>query len=133
VRVAPNDLSFATVASYKDIYGHTNKDRRTFVKSDFYQRKDQAPSIATERDVEKHAAVRRSLSYAFSPKALRDQTAVVVQYIDLFIQRLGEHAVDEPVNIVEWYNWLTFDIIGDLSFGKSFDALYNGNSIPTVW
>jgi cytochrome P450 len=42
--------------------------------------------------------------------------------IDLWIQRLHEHG-HEPLDIVAWYNWLTFDIIGDLAFGESFQCV----------
>lgn len=35
------------------------------------------------------------------------------------------------VNLTEWFNFLTFDVIGDLCFGESFDALKNGK--PHFW
>ena len=32
----------------------------------------------------------------------------------------------------QWYNWLTFDIIGDLAFGESFGAVERAESHPWV-
>lgn len=46
----------------------------------------------------------------------------MMRYFDLLIQRLHENA-DKPVDLVKWYNFTTFDIIGDLTFGESFDCL----------
>jgi hypothetical protein len=33
----------------------------------------------------------------------------------------------------QWYNWLTFDIIGDLAFGESFSAVENAKNHPWVY
>jgi hypothetical protein len=47
-------------------------------------------------------------------------------YFDLLVQKLYEK-IDGPengkVNIVQWFNFTTFDLIGDLCFGESFNAL----------
>lgn len=34
-----------------------------------------------------------------------------------------EDAWTSPVNIANWCDWLTFDIMGDLAFGKAFGML----------
>ncbi|KAA8641350.1 uncharacterized protein ATNIH1004_002018 [Aspergillus tanneri] len=49
-----------------------------------------------------------------SPSSLRGQEPIVRGYIDLLIQRLHENANDEnkPVDMVSWYNYTTFDVIG---------------------
>lgn len=98
VRTAPNEISFATAKSLQDIYGHAKQGRRPFVKSSFYQA-DREPGIVAERDPEKHRVVRRSLAHAFSAAALRDQTVVVLQYVDMFIDQIrslghGEEGID---------------------------------------
>jgi hypothetical protein len=47
-------------------------------------------------------------------------------YFDLLIRKLQEK-IDGPthgeVNMVRWFNFTTCDLIGDLCFGESFDAL----------
>jgi len=43
-------------------------------------------------------------------------------YFDLLIQRLYENCA-APVDIVKWYNSATFDIVGDLLFGESYECL----------
>ena len=51
-------------------------------------------------------------------------------YVDLLIQKLRVQPTGSDnariVNIVHWYNLTTFDIIGDLAFGKSFGGLQQG-------
>ncbi|KAL5403457.1 hypothetical protein PMIN06_009756 [Paraphaeosphaeria minitans] len=134
VRTGPNELSFASAESWKDIYGHTGKGRSTFIKSNFYDSQGKQPSVITSRDLVEHSIQRKALSAAFSAKALRDQEGVVHQYVDLFIAQIGKlgGAATMGVNIPEAFNWLTFDIIGDLTFGESFDAVKNGRTHPWV-
>lgn len=47
-------------------------------------------------------------------------------YFDLLIQKLHEK-IGSPtngrVNIVRWFNFTLFDLVGDLCFGEDFDAL----------
>lgn len=68
--------------------------------------------------------MRRLISHAFSEKALANQEDVIKQYVDLFIGRLLVRAKSgEVVDLVAWYNFATFDLIGDLAFGQSFGCL----------
>lgn len=36
------------------------------------------------------------------------------------------------LDIVQWFNFTTFDIVGDLAFGQSFDSLQDGALHPWV-
>jgi cytochrome P450 len=80
-----------------------------------------------------HSRHRRLLSHAFSEKALRGQEGVLNHYLDLLIQQLKTKADSgEVVNLVQWYNFTTFDIIGDLAFGEPFGCLEAGVYHPWV-
>lgn len=50
-------------------------------------------------------------------------------YFELLISKLRDKIrnLDVKVNMVRWYNFSTFDIIGDLCFGESFGMLEKGN------
>ncbi|KAH0432722.1 hypothetical protein CcaCcLH18_06298 [Colletotrichum camelliae] len=130
VRIAPNELSFCSPRSYKDIYGHATKDKLPFLKSEWYDNGDEYPGLVSVRDPMEHRKQKQSLSSAFSSRSLRDQEYVVHQYVDLFIEQIGKlggpHT--QGVNVTEAFNWLTFDIIGDLTFGESFDAVATGKT-----
>jgi cytochrome P450 len=124
VRISPNELSFSSPQSHQDIYGHVTKGRQRFLKTTMYDMGDPTPRITTARDPAVHSQQRKALSHAFSAKALRDQEAVVHQYVDSFIQQLvklggaGKIAIDAS----EAYNWVTFDIIGWLTLIKPIQA-----------
>ncbi|KAF8462276.1 putative cytochrome P450 [Kalaharituber pfeilii] len=143
VRIAPNDLSFSSAAAWKDIHGHHAR-QSTFVKTEFYNTDPKnfgTSHILSEKDIAKHAEIRRLLAHAFSAKALQEQEVLIDRYINLFVQRLGKRYADrqkgpdgEYCNLVHWYNYTTFDIIGDLAFGDSgaFACLENERSHPWV-
>jgi hypothetical protein len=73
--------------------------------------------------------MRKLLSHAFSDAALRQQEDILTQYFELLVQELKKR-VDTldagKVDLAKWYNFLTFDIIGDMCFGESFGALESG-------
>ncbi|CAF3434723.1 unnamed protein product [Fusarium graminearum] len=130
VRIAPNELSFATVQAYQDIYGHALKGKKKFVKSNWYDTAGDHPGIVSVRDPKEHSRQRKYLSHAFSAKSLRGQEVLVHGYVNLFLDQLRKlgSSEGEGINIEEALNWLTFDIIGDLAFGESFDAVANGKT-----
>ena len=71
-----------------------------------------------------HQRMRRGMMAAFSDKAIRGQEASFSYLcIDQIISKLKDKGADGPQNVVAWYNWCTFDIMGDLSFGESFGCL----------
>ncbi|KAK7748731.1 hypothetical protein SLS53_000754 [Cytospora paraplurivora] len=128
VRIAPNALSFVTPQAYHDIYGHATHGKKRFLKNVWYQQDE--PRITRVRDPASHAEQRRALSHAFSSRALRDQETVINQYVDLLLKQIGKlgSGGGNAVNVTAAWNWLTFDIIGDLAFGEPFGCLGEGTS-----
>lgn len=128
VRISPNELSFTTSEAWKVIYGvrpghpHNQKDSGYYPKTI-----GGVPSITVSND-EDHYRFRRTLSQAFSESALRAQESIVKSYVDLLMQRLRERCNTDrsgksSINMVSWYNFTTFDIIGDMALGESFGCL----------
>jgi averantin hydroxylase len=79
-----------------------------------------------------HSRFRRLLSHSFSDKGIREQTPVIRQHVNLLIQRLHEHAEKGSQNMVDWYTWTTFDLIGDLAFGEPFNCLRDVATHPWI-
>jgi hypothetical protein len=54
--------------------------------------------------------------------------------VGLLIQRLNEESKngEEPVNLRDWLNFLSFDVIGNLGFGSDFNGLKNSKYHPWV-
>lgn len=124
VRTAPNDLSFNTAQSWKDIYdfrpGHL-----TFIKSEFYEGgsfADRCGSIVSERDPKVHGVMRKQLSHAFSRRSLEEQEYLISKSVDNFISKLGKDGA-QGIDIVLNFTLMSFDIIGDLGFGETFKGI----------
>ena len=144
VRIAPNELAFIDPQAWKDIYGHRTGslagDEEMSKYEIFYTRKGRPRSILNEtRD--NHTLLRRQLSHGFSEKTMREQEPIIGGYVDLLIKRLKERCIESnqdekfhspPLDMRTWYNWTTFDIIGDLAFGEPFGCLQNANYHPSV-
>lgn len=80
-------------------------------------------------DDAQHARVRGLLSPAFSERAMREQESLIMKHVDLLIQKLKSQvqgSMGGEVDLVRWYNFTTFDIIGDLSLGEPFGCLESG-------
>lgn len=133
MRTAPNELSFNTAQSWRDIYG-PRKGHEPFIKSDFYEGLNSAEkvlSIASERDPAKHAEMRKYLSSAFSDRSLREQEYLVAEVVDQFIEMLDNSSGKEGGNgkeldLVNAFTLTTSDIIGSLAFGESFGGVASG-------
>ncbi|RWA04907.1 hypothetical protein EKO27_g10196 [Xylaria grammica] len=130
VRTGPNELSFATAEAYQDIHGHVSKGKARFLKTEFYDNDDPTPRVTGARDPEVHARQRKALSHAFSAKSLREQEEIVQKYIDGFMMQLGRVGENgkKALNMSETFNWLTFDVIGDLAFGEPFGGIEKGET-----
>lgn len=82
---------------------------------------------------EDHRRIRRLLSHAFSEKALRNQEYVLKRYADRLVSRMGDHAKEgRIVDMARWFNFFTFDLVGDLAFGQPFGGLDTGGYHPWV-
>lgn len=77
-----------------------------------------ASSLTMANDTD-HARLRRALAYAFSQKALVEQEELLQDYVTKYIDNIRRFAeASKEFNAVDWFNYTTFDIIGDLSFGE---------------
>jgi cytochrome P450 len=134
VRYTNKNVSFTTPGAWKTIYGHRTGGQDTFQKDPIFYRRTLSghPSIIVANDND-HRRQRRLLAHAFSEKALRGQEDIMKHYIDLFINKLRSMSSQgETVDIVRWYNFATFDLIGDLAFGQPFGCLESGGYNPWV-
>ncbi|KAF2265381.1 cytochrome P450 [Lojkania enalia] len=130
VRLSPNELAFNTVQAWEDIYGH-RLGRPNMAKDPIHVGSvDPVPGVSTisMADNDTHARQRRALSHGFSQQALWGQEEIVQTYITKFLNNMKTFSEEnQTFNIVDWYNFMTFDVIGDLAFGESFGCLDRGD------
>lgn len=84
--------------------------------------------------LEDHTRMRRVLSHGFSAQAISDQQPLISVHVNLFIRRLHEHCGNgaRPVDMVTWYERVTFDIISDLSWGEPLGCLQKQADHPWI-
>jgi len=135
VRISPDELSFISPSAWTDITG-ARAGRHPFEQDERVHGEppnpDRAVSMLTAK-LSDHSRMRRVLDHAFSIKAFQEQQPVLEAYVSKLINKLREQ-VNSPtqgdVDLVKWFNWMTFDIIGDFSFGESFNCLENQDNHP---
>ncbi|KAK7954638.1 isotrichodermin C-15 hydroxylase [Apiospora saccharicola] len=77
-----------------------------------------------------HKRQRRVMAHATSPIALADQEVYLQKQVNKFVDVLSEHAdQDKPIDIMLWFNYLTFDIVGELTLGTSLGCLDSRDSV----
>ncbi|KAK4175477.1 putative cytochrome P450 pisatin demethylase-like protein [Triangularia setosa] len=125
VRVAPNRVSFAHPDAYNAIRGHRKAGQSEHGKDPIFYKMSMHNILGANR--EDHSRFRKILSHGFSAKAMQDQQPLITRYIDLLMNRLQDLTKggrEEAVtDMGAWFNFTTFDIIGDLSFGAPFGCL----------
>ena len=132
VRIGPDDISYISAEGWRDIYAH-RQGHQEFPKdpSGQIRQVNGIPSIVGASR-ENHSRYRRLLSHAFSEKGLREQEPLIRKYVDLLIERLHQYSAEGAQDMVTWYSWTTFDLIGDLAFGESFYCLENVYKHPWI-
>lgn len=130
VRVGPNHIALDGSVAWPEVYAHRQAGKIEYSKpkNNFFEG-DHNSIINAPRDV--HRRLRRQLSHAFSDAALKQHEAVFNSYIGKLLDSLAIRARDEKlVNLVDWMNFTTFDIIGDLIFSEPFACLDTSNYHP---
>ncbi|PKS09442.1 hypothetical protein jhhlp_004057 [Lomentospora prolificans] len=141
VRIRPSELAFANAQAWQDIYGHKVAGKRAGLAPGvkempkvkmFYKAYKSQPETIITSDHDNHAKFRKVMAPSFSEKSMRAQEPLITKYVDLLISRLHEYHTRGPQNMTNWYNWTTFDVIGDLAFGDSFECLEKAESHPFI-
>ncbi|KAL1637006.1 hypothetical protein SLS58_009532 [Diplodia intermedia] len=133
VRIQPHHVSIADVDAIPLVYGHGNG----FLKSEYY---DAFVSIQrglfNTRDRAEHSRKRKTVAHTFSAKSIgqfeqymHGNLELLVKQWDRMTKEAGGYAHMDALN---WFNYLAFDIIGDLAFGAPFGMLEKGQDFAEV-
>ncbi|KAI0146500.1 cytochrome P450 [Pestalotiopsis sp. NC0098] len=134
VRYGPTDISCASAQGWKDVHGFIPGTKIDMEKAQeaFVQPVNGVPSILTT-DLENHTRVRKLFQPAFSERALKSQEPLFQKYVDLLISKLHELIDDgSPVEMMQLYNFTTFDIMAELCFGYPLGLLAKNEFSPWV-
>lgn len=128
VRIAPNHLAFTEPKAWNDIYGM--QPGRVQNQKDHFSYTPLQPGwemgIIHANDA-MHARLRRIYGPAFTPKAVEEQSGMLMKYANLLVEQLKIAITKDPVqDMSAWYNFTTFDLTGDFAFGEAFHCLDRG-------
>ncbi|KAL4936311.1 hypothetical protein BDV06DRAFT_233532 [Aspergillus oleicola] len=121
VRIAPDEVSVADPSAVKLIYGA----KSGFAKTDFYA--PWAVGITphgdhfAQMDNVKHASRRKLVNSVYSMSSVLESEEYIDDCIDMFMDKMSKFSrTKENVDLGEWIQWYTFDVIGELFFGQQF-------------
>ncbi|OLN83342.1 Versicolorin B desaturase 2 [Colletotrichum chlorophyti] len=126
VRVGPTAVSYIEEQAWEDIHGRHDGRKQLKKANEFVPTSppNGAQGLVFVRDDKAHGRLRRNFSHGFSDKALRDQEKLIGGYFDKLVGKLRKASVsNEPVNMMRWYQYTTFDIVGDLTYGEDIGCL----------
>lgn len=92
------------------------------------------------RDRHEHTRKRKIVSHTFSLKSISQFEPYMHHNLELFVQQWDalvarappQHPGEARLDCLKWFNYLAFDIIGDLAFGAPFGMLRAGADIAEV-
>ncbi|QIW97055.1 hypothetical protein AMS68_002573 [Peltaster fructicola] len=134
VRVQPDHVSIADPEAIQIVYGHGTG----FLKSEYY---DAFVSIHrglfNTRDRAEHTRKRKTVSHTFSAKSVGQFEQYIHHNLEELTRqwdRLSKQADGGyyKMDSLNWFNYVAFDIIGDLAFGQPFGMLEKGQDIAEV-
>lgn len=133
VRFAPDELSVIDSAVWKDVYGHRTTNLFTKPKAFYGPDNYGNPPGLIRSDNASHARQRKLVAHAFSDKALREQEQILKGYAKLLVKQLTSASANHrEVDMVRFYNYTTFDIMSDLTFGEPLGLLQESKYVPWV-
>ncbi|KAL3478255.1 cytochrome P450 [Aspergillus californicus] len=123
VRYGPNDIS----VSDADVVRVALAPGAVCQKASWYSFEYPGCALISVRDPKAHHQRRRIWSPAFSDRALRGYELRIQRYNETLLRRIGEYE-GTPIDIAKWFECWSFDIMGDLAFGQSFNMLESPDS-----
>jgi cytochrome P450 len=134
VRISPDQLSFADPQAWRDIYGHGSKNKKGSTPPKYWswygRSVNGASSLLNTQNSAEHARSRKIFTSAFSDRALmQQQVPIFTKYADQLVENLRN---GRKFDLVRMFNFTTFDIMGDFTFGESLHMLDNAEYDPWV-
>ncbi|KFY65399.1 hypothetical protein V496_02591 [Pseudogymnoascus sp. VKM F-4515 (FW-2607)] len=134
IRIAPNEYSIDDADAVKVIYGLGSQ----FIKSPWYIASGNpdphaALDLFSDRDPIRHAASRRKVASAYSMTALAQLEPFVDQCYSVLRARFIEFADrGQAIDMAHWMQCYAFDVIGEITVGKRFGFLDQGDDIDSI-
>jgi cytochrome P450 len=136
VRYAPDRLLINTADAFRDIYSHKSNLPKATTYNALIHR---APNILTLRDKKQHGRRRRVMSQALSDSNIATFQPAILEQIKKFVAIFAELPRDgadggwsPPINVSNWCDYLTFDIMASVVFSGKYDMLGSEQNRPVL-
>jgi cytochrome P450 family 628 len=123
VRLGPRELSITDPKASAIIHAPASP----CTKGPWYDVLLPLVSLHMCRSRPEHARRRKAWDRGFTSKALKGYEPRVANYTDQLVQKIEERE-GQPMDMAQWFNFYSFDVMGDLAFGKSFGMLQRGTT-----
>lgn len=94
--------------------------------------------IFTTRSRPDHTRKRKIISHTFSAKSIHQFEPYIHANLELFVRQWDKLIAQSPagrganLDCLNWFNYLAFDVIGDLAFGAPFGMLASGADMAEI-
>lgn len=139
VRVAPNEVCCSEASAIPKVY----PTHKPLAKSDFYPTYrpigiSKRPDTFTNTDEVDHTRHRKIVNPVYTMTSILKNESTIDNCLNWFVRRIGEYADSGRVmDLGHWVEMYTYDVVGVVFFGKTFDMLEKGydhlNYIENVW
>lgn len=123
--MSPTEVHIGDISTMKSVYA----TRETFRKASWYRQLTAYAShtIFNTDNVEYHRRHRRLLAGPLSETSLQATIPFVTSRADLTIERMAQEMKTRGcVDVYKWWFYFSTDVIGELTFGESFQMLEQG-------
>lgn len=137
-RYRPNAVLMNSPSAYRTIFGNKGNVRKTDAFYRTFPHNIEITNTWNVTDISAHARKRRVLNNAFSDRALRGMEAFVHSNTDRWLELIKDQTSktgtgwSNSLNMAHEVNYLVFDILGDLCFGKQFNMKEPDSDIKHV-
>jgi cytochrome P450 len=121
VRVGPNEISIIDPDAVEPIHGAASKCTKPAV----YESNPATTSMHSARSRKDHDIRRKAWARGFTTGALRDYEPRITSYTMALVEQIKSFS-GKPIDASKWFNYYSFDVMGDLAYGRSFDMLKSG-------
>ncbi|KAL4803988.1 cytochrome P450 [Aspergillus unguis] len=121
VRTGPSEITIFNADAVPVLLGPSSK----CTKAPWYDANHPVISLHTLRGKKSHDARRRIWDRGFGVKALRTYEDRITSYSRNLLSQLTSRS-GQSVSAADWFHFYSFDVMGDVAFGRSFEMLRNG-------
>ncbi|KAF9887361.1 hypothetical protein FE257_010216 [Aspergillus nanangensis] len=129
VRLSPSHLGFSDPQAWKDVFGVTPGGENLKYRGLYRSMTSGVSDSFLAADTAQHRYMRGLVAPGFTARSIVAQEGQIMAYVDLLMYQLRNRSTNGSVmDVSQWFNWTTFDVICDLTLGDSLHCLENAET-----